>query len=410
MNFQEFRTWLTEPKGAKLPSLREARNRLEARTLTVGADGELVPADAEAEFTVKLYDRLTDYSAAIDAGVMLTPTPNGADYPVIVTVDQPKARRVGEDANTTETSNITFARITLGAYKYTAQTVISNELMQDSYLEDFIDEVTDKLAEAIAREIDPLIIGGSGTNEPQGLVQNVEVGAISGNNINPDHFFDLSTSLDPAYFRGEKKDQLRWLMSVEAYREVAEFSTTGAGDASEASRATSDDDPLYLWGYPVVLSDNMSVGTSRGDTIALFGYFGRAYKARATPLRDDVSTGALFDQDAVAVRSVVRMDGKVRDREAVKALVRGPGAVIDSFAASDTTPSPGDTITLTWATTGADRVLVNGTVQAAVDGSATVTIPANADIGLRITFDIEARFVAEPSLTSYGSLEVTVTA
>ena len=398
MDTKEFRNALLRG-GVNLPSLPEAR------TLTKVDDPGLVPTDAA--FVIKLYDRLTDYSAAMAAGITITETPEGNPWPVVVTVDQPRSRRVPEGATVRETSNITFARFYLGAHKYTGQVAISNELLEDSYLEDFVDELADKLAEAIARQLDPLFIRGTGVDQPRGLVGNVEAGAAAGNNTNPDLFLDLSTSLDPALLR--RKDQLRWLMSVEAYREVAEFAGTGAGDAAEASRATSDDDPLYLWGYPVVLTEHMALGTARGSTLALFGHFGRAYQARAVPMRSDISGHAEFPMDVSLLRGVSRVDGRVRDRTAVKALVRGPLAVIDSFTAGGATTA-GGTVTLTWATTGATSVLVNGAVQSAVDGSTTVTIPANAEAGSVITYDIEARSSANSSLTTYDTVEVTVTA
>ena len=70
--------------GIRLPTYSEARKHLEQRNITTGTEGAPVPEDALAMVTVKLYDRLKDYSAAMAAGISVYETITGNPYPVAV--------------------------------------------------------------------------------------------------------------------------------------------------------------------------------------------------------------------------------------------------------------------------------------------------------------------------------------
>ena len=165
MESTELRKKLLGHEEVTLPPLRESR----ALTNTAGP----VPSDALADMSVELYDSVADFSAAESAGVMFTETPDGTSYPVIVTGTKPGARIAGENVEVIETRNASFARFYLGAHKYVSSVVVPNELFADSYLADFSATLARLAAEAIAREYDPDLVAGSGTNEPAGLRGNV---------------------------------------------------------------------------------------------------------------------------------------------------------------------------------------------------------------------------------------------
>lgn len=318
MNPQDFRRALLAGGEVRLPGRVDA----ERRALTVGADGGVVAADALA--AVSLYNRLNDYSAALDAGVTVVDTPNGQPYPVVVTVNQPGAQPLAEGTELVETPNVSFSRFYLGAHKYTSQAVLTNEVLADTYVEGWVDELASLGAEGVARVFDPLLIAGSGSGQPSGLIGNVAVQRSGGTNApSSDNFRDVAFSLNPARYRGSSRDRLRWLMSPQAFRVAAGFPSTGAGTAAETAQALSDDKPLYLFGFPVVLSADVPYATSSGTTVALFGDFSKAYVVRRTGVSVSLSSSALFSQDAQVLRVSLRVDGRVRDASAVRALVIG---------------------------------------------------------------------------------------
>ena len=146
----------------------------------------------------------------------------------------------------------------------------------------------------------------------------------------------------------------------------------------------------------------MPVGPARGTRPVMFGHFGRAYIARQTETDVSVSAGALFKQDSKIARVRVRVDGRVRDSSAVVAIVVGPPAKIDTFTSNVATRVAGGSVTLTWTTTGATSVLINGDAQTAVDGNTSVTIPATALTGDVITYVLEASNHGRPWSQHHG--------
>ena len=401
----ELRRRLADGEEIRLPSLGVAHTLIAQRGIGIGTDPTLVPDDALADLTVMLYDRLADYSAAVACGISIVETPDGRPWPIITTADQPVATNQNENTTLVETGNVTFRRFYLGAYKRIGQAVVSNELMTDTHIDEFMDELATLLAEAVARKVDPEYIAGSGLDEPSGLVDNVSAYPTEASTRPTiDDLSDVSLSLDPAMYRGANRERLRWLMHSTTWKDIVR----SRGGSIESAHPLADDEPLMLWQYPVVLSDDMPVGPDRGTRPIMFGHFGRAYIARQTETDVSVSAGALFKQDSKIARVRVRVDGRVRDSSAVVAIVVGPPAKIDTFTSNVATRVAGGSVTLTWTTTGATGVLLDGVVQTAVDGSATTTIPVDALTGDVITYELEAVTTVDPGLSTTATVSVTV--
>ena len=402
---RELRRRLADGEEVRLPTLGDARMLIAQRDIGVGADAALVPADALADFTVMLYDRLTDYSAAVACGISIVETPDGRPWPIITTADQPQAMAQDENSTLVETANVTFRRFYLGAHKRLGQAVVSNELVIDTHIEQFMNELADLLAEAVARKIDPEYIVGSGVDESFGIVDSVSAyPTATAARPTIDELLDISVSLDPAMYRKENRAKLRWLMHSTTWKEIAK----SRGGSTESAHPLSDDEPLMLWHYPVVLSDDMPVGSDRGTRPVLFGHFERAYVARQTETEVSISAGALFSQDSQIARARIRTDGRVRDSSAVTAAVVGPPAKIKTFTANPVTQAAGSDVTLTWTTTGATSVLLDGVVQSAVNSNTAVTIPAGAATGDIIVYELEAQTTVDPGLKTTRTVSVEV--
>lgn len=305
---QEFRDLIREGGSFEIPSLSEAK---ESRTLTTTSDGSLVPRDALAELSVMLYDKLSDFSAAEALGITVIDTKSGQPFPVITTNNQGGAAGAAEASEVSETANPSFTRVFLDAFKRIAVVQVSNELVSDSYLDDLLEELSTLMAQAVARIVDPEFLVGSGNNRPSGLVNGISSFA-GGSSITLAKLFELSTSLDASYYRGDAKQNLRWGMAASTWQAIANIGSTG----EDRTKALSDDKPLVLYGYPVVLSSH--IPTSGRPVI--FGHFGRAYVARRVGTLD-WSNSSDFANDLTVGRVTQRVDGKVRDAEAARAYV-----------------------------------------------------------------------------------------
>ena len=297
----------------------------EERALSIADDPNLQKPDALANLQVELYNRLNETSAAGALGINYVETPDGSPYPVIVVgTDQGVAVASDTEGSTNrETGDITFTRTYLGAHKYLASIPVGTEVLTDSYINNFQGELAQLLADATARVTDPMIFNGTGTGQPRGFIQDLPTMTV-GANPNHEQLFTASLSLDSAMYR--EKENLRWGMHRDVYDRIYRQSfSTGAGQvAAGTARAFADDKPLTLWGYPVVLCNDMPIGTSNGTRIAVFGHFGRAVRARrvSTMGASDLSPAA-FTMDQTSLRHSIRIDSRVVDSTAARALVIG---------------------------------------------------------------------------------------
>ena len=295
----------------------------EERALSIADDPNLQKPDALANLQVELYNRLNETSAAGALGINYIDTPDGSPYPVVVVGDQGVGESKAEGVTDRETGDITFVRTCLNAYKYLAAIPVGTEVLTDTYINNFMGELADLLADATARVTDPLVFNGTGTNQPRGFLQDLPTITV-GANPNHEQLFTASLSLNSARYR--EKERLRWGMHRDVYDRIYRQSfSTGAGQvAAGTARAFADDEPLTLWGYPVVLCNDMPNGTADGTRIAVFGDFGRAVRARrVTTMGSSDLSPAAFTMDQTSLRHSIRIDSRVVDSTAARALVIG---------------------------------------------------------------------------------------
>ena len=116
---------------------------------------------------------------------------------------------------------------------------------------------------------------------------------------------------------------LRWGMSAETYRKITgnRFGS-GNAQATGAAQAVSDDDALRLWGFDVVLCNEIAASGTSGDAVAVFGHFGRAVRVRRVTQTaiSDLSPDA-FVGDFAQFRVVTRFDSRAVDTTAAVACV-----------------------------------------------------------------------------------------
>ena len=295
----------------------------EQRAVTTVADPALQKPDALAELQVELYNRPNETSAAGALGINFVETPDGNPYPIVVVNNQGTGVSLAEGTANRETGSPSFTRTYLGAHRYVSSVPVSSEMVSDNYIMSFMDELATLLADSTSRVIDPLVFNGTGTSQPRGFLQDLPTITV-GANPNHEQLFAASLSLNSARYR--EKERLRWGMHRDVYARIYAqgFSNAAGPVGTGTSAAFSDDAPLMLWGYPVVLCNDMPNGTSNGTRIAVFGDFGRAVSARRvmTVGASDLSPAA-FANDEYELRHVSRVDSRVTDSSAARALVIG---------------------------------------------------------------------------------------
>lgn len=297
----------------------------ETRAINTVDDPNIVGSDALADLEVELYNRLTETSAAGALGIKFTETDNSLPYPVVTVNNQGVGAATAEGAAQRESGDITFNRIYLGAHKVVASVPATNEMLSDTYIRNNLDELVMLLSDAAARHIDPLVFNGRGVaqSEPQGFVGQLPAITVPAN-PNHEQLFAASLALDSAIYR--ERDYLCWGFHRDVLARIYAqgFSNSAGPTGTGTAMAFSDDKPLMLWGYPVVLCNDLPNGTANGTRIGVFGHFKRAVRARywkSTGISSE--SPRAFSNDETDFRVSIRFDSRVVDTTAARALVIG---------------------------------------------------------------------------------------
>ena len=145
---------------------------------------------------------MKQYGRIFNTRVMVIPTMNGApfDYPTLNDTNN-KGRRLGEGVKAPET-DLEFANVTLGAYKYTSDTiVVSIEMLQDTAF-DIEGLIFDCFAERIGRIVGEETVIGTGGGMPEGIVHAATAGVTltaGSSTITYANVLALYGSTDPDY-------------------------------------------------------------------------------------------------------------------------------------------------------------------------------------------------------------------
>lgn len=235
----------------------------EERAQSVGTDsagGYTVPEGFanQIEVAMSAYQGIRNVSTVIS-----TATGNTLPWPTVNDTGNSGAL-LAENAADSE-QDVTFAEISLGAYKYTSNIIrVSVELMQDSAfdMEQFLAGI---FAERLGRITATHYATGTGSSQPNGLVTASAAGktAASATAITYNELLDLKHSVDPAY-----RSNAVWVMKDSTLKAIKQLQDSNGLPLWQPMIA--DGSPATLDGDRYVIDQNMDA-IATGNKTVLYG-------------------------------------------------------------------------------------------------------------------------------------------
>jgi HK97 family phage major capsid protein len=302
--------------AAEKQAIRAGANARELRDLvkgSAGAGGNLVPTSFERQ----LYDFLENVSGVRQVATVITTT-SGENLDLPTVASHGTAAAVAEGSAIAEVDP-SFAKVTLGAYKYGQLLQMSSELLADSGV-DVVGFAARDLGRALGRVTGAQYVSGTGSGAPQGVMAAIGTTVTGGTGVagvpTIANLTDLVYSLgDPGY-----RQNASFLMRDATAGKIRQLTNT-SGDFLWQP-AVQAGQPDRLLGYPVVVDPFVAATGTSANSVA-FGDFAAGFVIRdAGSIRIERSDDYAFANDLVTWRAILRTDSKVRDTNAMK-LYRG---------------------------------------------------------------------------------------
>jgi HK97 family phage major capsid protein len=272
----------------------------------------------------RIVQHLVETSSLMAAGATVVTTATGEDLVVPKSTGFVSTAIIGEGASITE-SDPTLATTTLKAFKYANYFEISQELANDTPV-----NLLDFLARQAALSLglgttgygDDLI-NGAGSTEPRGLLLDAATGVTGPTGT--------GTSLGTQGTANQGTDALWSLIGsvAEPYAAApsAAFLLRNASDVIVRKLKDTTGQPVQglttrgsILGYPSYVDPFMPAMANTAESIA-FGDMSRYFVRIVNGIRFERSDEFRFQNDLVAFRCILRLDGALIDTGAVKTFV-----------------------------------------------------------------------------------------
>ncbi len=237
-------------------------------------------------------------------------------YEKMQTTDLPVARWADRDVAPSETDTQTYKKLTIKAWKIEAEPRISQDLLDDSFI-NIEQELMTGLTEAISILENTAFVVGDGVGQPRGLLDytagtswNQIEQIVSGHAtlLTYEGIINLVYGLKDGYLQRAKFLMKR--STVAAVRKLVD------GNGNSLWQPGFGSEPATLMGYPIVRANDMPAVTTNTLSIA-FGDFSRGYI-----VVDRLGTRVLRDpytaKPFVKFYTTKRVGGGVDNYEAIK--------------------------------------------------------------------------------------------
>jgi HK97 family phage major capsid protein len=272
----------------------------------------------------RIVAHLVETSSLMAAGATVVTTATGEDLVVPKSTGFVSTAIIGEGASITE-SDPTLATVTLKAFKYANYFEISQELANDTptNLLDFLARQAALSLGLGATGYGDDIINGAGSTEPRGLLLDAGTGvtgpAGTGTSLGTqgtanqgtDALWNLVGSVAEPYAQAPAAAFLMRNASDIIVRKLRD--TTGQPVAGLTTRG-------QILGYPSFVDPFMPAMANTAESIA-FGDMSRYFVRLVNGVRFERSDEFRFQNDLVAFRCILRLDGALIDTGAVKTFV-----------------------------------------------------------------------------------------
>jgi len=209
------------------------------------------------------------------------------------------------------------AFITLGAYKYSFLTQVSEELLTDSGV-DFLGFLADQVGNALGYAVGSALTVGTGTVEPKGIVTASAVGGTAGTAtaFTADNLIDLLYSSDGA---ARNLPGVGWMMNGKSIGAVRKLKDTAGNYVFQPSLAM--DSPDMLLGKPIYENPSMA-DVATGTKSVIVGHLPSYFVRTVGGLRLDRSDEYAFNAGLITFRAQFRVDGNLPQTSHIKHLLQ----------------------------------------------------------------------------------------
>lgn len=290
---------------------RDLRNALLSDT---GSIGSAVPTDMAAS----LYEYLEASVAMFRAPTTKINTAGGnpMDFPKLA------AHAIGTQVVAQGTAlagtDPTFAKMTLGAYKYGQLVQLASETVQDTSF-DVSSFVGRDIGRALGRVIDTDLVVGTGTNEPLGIMAASWGSVATGGTlieVDYENLVDMVYGIADEYVNGGNTGWLMKRGTAGTLRKLRDGAGGTEGSPlwqpSLTNGLTGQGEPDRLLDHPVYTDPNVAAQGSAAKAI-WFGDFSSYYVRQVGNPVIERSDDFAFNTDLVSVRGKWRVDGDVID-------------------------------------------------------------------------------------------------
>lgn len=277
---------------------------------TSSAGGYTVPAGflAELEKKMAFYNPLRNVARVLR-------TDGVGDLPIPTTDDTGNTGALTAEAATTSATDITVSEVRLKAYTYRTLALCSNELLQDTGI-NIEAEINSLLAERIGRSEAAAFATGTGSSQPEGVVTGSSAGVTSASAtaIALSDIVGLMGSLDWAY-----QTNAAFMMHQAIWFSILKLVDS---QSRPLIADTINGNQPKLYGYPVIINNNMASTIATTNKTILFGDFSRFIIRDAGDFELRRLDELYANQYATGFLAVGRRDSKVLQSAAIKRLTQ----------------------------------------------------------------------------------------
>ena len=214
------------------------------------------------------------------------------------------------DENTTfHDADATLNFVELGAFKITAQTKVSFELLANSEV-DLNAYLTDVIIRRLAKEVNKQLVVGTGTKQATGLVQGTQICQVASDLTIAD-FIKIQTTCNPTYL-----ENAFWVMNRQTFQHVAGL-MDNMGRPYLTSHVINEKIQYRLLGLEIVVDMHMPAMANDAKAVVLANV-GEGYSVN---MLQDITLRHLTEvgfTDGVEIfAGYIMMDGKITNQDAI---------------------------------------------------------------------------------------------
>lgn len=217
--------------------------------------------------------------------------------------------QVTDENNAFHDADATLNFIELGAFKITAQTKVSFELLANSEV-DLNAYLTDVIIRRLAKEVNKQLVVGTGSKQATGLVKGTQVCEVA-SDLTIKDFIKIQTTCNPAYL-----ENAFWVMNRQTFQHVAGL-MDNMGRPYLTSHVINDKIQYRLLGLEIVVDMHMPAMGDNAKAVVL----ANVAEGYSVNMLQDITLRHLTEvgfTDGVEIfAGYLMMDGKITNQDAI---------------------------------------------------------------------------------------------